>query len=99
MESDTSATKTGLSAARLARMHDTLLRHVAQGRMPGLVAVIGRRGAEHVDAIGTLAFDRSAPAVLALANLDPRRRAETLQLTELARLAELFSSVKKPPVL
>ena len=30
---------------------------------------------------------------------DPRRRAETLQLTELARLAELFSAVRKPAVL
>jgi 16S rRNA (adenine1518-N6/adenine1519-N6)-dimethyltransferase len=45
------------------------------------------------------AFDRSAGAVLAIARLDPSRRAETLQLTELARLAELFSSVKQPPVL
>jgi len=44
-------------------------------------------------------FERSAPAILALAGLDPRRRAETLQLAELARLAELFSSVKTPPVL
>lgn len=44
-------------------------------------------------------FDRSAGAVLALAGLDPRRRAETLQLTELARLAELFSAVRKPAVL
>ena len=61
MESDALAAKTGLSAARLARMHDTLLRHVERGRLPGLVAVIGRRGAEHVDAIGTLAFDRAAP--------------------------------------
>src|SRR5512138_3576005 len=61
MESDASAAKAGLSAARLARMHDTLLRHVGRGRLPGLVAVIGRRGTEHVDAIGTLAFDRTAP--------------------------------------
>lgn len=61
MESDAFAAKTGLSAARLARMHDTLLRHVERGRLPGLVAVIGRRGAEHVDAIGTLAFGRAAP--------------------------------------
>jgi 16S rRNA (adenine1518-N6/adenine1519-N6)-dimethyltransferase len=45
------------------------------------------------------AFDRTAGAVLALAGIDPRRRAETLQLTELARLAELFSAAKKPPVL
>ena len=42
-------------------MHDTLLRHVDHGRLPGLVALISRRGAEHVDAIGALAFDRNAP--------------------------------------
>ena len=51
----------GFSATRLARMHDTLLRHVDGGRLPGLVALISRRGAEHVDAIGTLAFDDAAP--------------------------------------
>jgi CubicO group peptidase (beta-lactamase class C family) len=51
----------GLSSTRLARLHDTLLRHVDSGRLPGLVAVISRRGAEHVDAIGTLGFDRTAP--------------------------------------
>lgn len=44
-------------------------------------------------------FDRAAGAVLALAGIDPRRRAETLQLTELARLAELFTAVRKPAVL
>lgn len=55
------ASRAGLSAARLARMHDTLLRHVGPGRLPGLVAAIARRGAEHVDAIGTLGFDRKAP--------------------------------------
>ena len=51
----------GFSPTRLARMHDSLLRHVDGGRLPGLVALIKRRGAEHVDAIGTLAFDRTAP--------------------------------------
>lgn len=51
----------GFSPTRLARMHDTLLRHVDSGRLPGLVALMSRRGAEHVDAIGTLAFDRTAP--------------------------------------
>jgi CubicO group peptidase (beta-lactamase class C family) len=50
-----------LSPARLARMHDTLLRHVGDGRLPGLVALISRRGEEHVDALGTLGFDRTAP--------------------------------------
>ncbi|HEU0201643.1 MAG TPA: serine hydrolase domain-containing protein [Burkholderiaceae bacterium] len=56
-----SAKTGGLSPARLARLRDTLLRHVGSGRLPGLVAAISRRGAEHVDAIGTLAFDRRAP--------------------------------------
>ncbi|MBX9946883.1 MAG: beta-lactamase family protein [Reyranella sp.] len=60
--SSTQRAKTGgLSAARLTRLHDTLRRHVDSGRLPGLVAAIGRRGAEHVDAIGTLGFDRTAP--------------------------------------
>jgi CubicO group peptidase (beta-lactamase class C family) len=49
------------SPPRLARMHDALLRHVDRGRLPGLVALVSRRDAEHVDAIGTLAFDRTAP--------------------------------------
>ncbi len=51
----------GLSAARLARLHDTLRRHVDSGRLPGVVAAISRRGAAHVDAIGTLGFGSSAP--------------------------------------
>ena len=60
--SPTQRSKTsGFSPTRLARMHDTLLRHVDSGRLPGLVALISRRGAEHLDAIGTLAFDRIAP--------------------------------------
>ena len=44
-------------------------------------------------------FDATAPAVLALAGLDARRRPETLQLTEIARLAELFATVRQPRVL
>ena len=51
----------GLAPARLARMHGALLRHVGSGRLPGLVALISRHGAEHLDAIGTLAFDRTEP--------------------------------------
>lgn len=50
----------GLSPARLTRLHETLLRHVDSGQLPGLVAVISRRGAQHIDAIGTLGFDRTA---------------------------------------
>jgi 16S rRNA (adenine1518-N6/adenine1519-N6)-dimethyltransferase len=41
------------------------------------------------------AFDPTAPAVLALADLDGRRRPETLTVEELARLAELFASVRQ----
>jgi CubicO group peptidase (beta-lactamase class C family) len=63
MESSaTQPSKTGgFSPTRLARMHDTLLSHVDAGRLPGLVALISRRGEEYLDAIGTLAFDRTAP--------------------------------------
>jgi CubicO group peptidase (beta-lactamase class C family) len=42
-------------------MHDVMRRHVDRGRLPGLVALVSRRGEEHVDAIGTLAFDRTTP--------------------------------------
>jgi CubicO group peptidase (beta-lactamase class C family) len=42
-------------------MHEAMQRHVGPGRLPGLVALVSRRGAEHVDAIGTLAFDRKEP--------------------------------------
>jgi CubicO group peptidase (beta-lactamase class C family) len=51
----------GLSPARLTRMHEALRRHVDRGRLPGLVALVSRRGTEHVDAIGTLAFDSKVP--------------------------------------
>ena len=53
--------KHGLSPARLTRMHDVMRRYVDSGRLPGLVALVSRRGDEHVDAIGTLAFDRATP--------------------------------------
>jgi CubicO group peptidase (beta-lactamase class C family) len=53
--------RSGLSTARLRRMHDVMARHVADGRMPGLVTLVSRRGETHVDAIGTLAFGASAP--------------------------------------
>lgn len=44
-------------------------------------------------------YDPTGPAVLALAGFDPRRRPETLQVTEIARLAELFAAVRRPAVL
>lgn len=44
-------------------------------------------------------FDPTAPAVLALCDIDPRRRPETLQVAEIARLADLFATVRRPVVL
>jgi CubicO group peptidase (beta-lactamase class C family) len=58
--SSTTASR-GFSPARLARMHAALQRHVASGQIPGLVALVHQRGREHVETIGTMAFDSSVP--------------------------------------
>jgi CubicO group peptidase (beta-lactamase class C family) len=42
-------------------MHAALRRHVDSGDLPGLVALVHRHGREHVEAIGTMAFDSSVP--------------------------------------
>jgi CubicO group peptidase (beta-lactamase class C family) len=51
----------GLSKERLGRMHDVLANHVESGRMPGLVALVSRRGETHVHAIGNMDFHGSRP--------------------------------------
>jgi CubicO group peptidase (beta-lactamase class C family) len=51
----------GLSAARLARMHRVMAGHVERGDLPGLVTLVYRRGETHVDAIGTMAVGGSSP--------------------------------------
>ena len=51
----------GLSKARLARMHDIMAGHVASGRLPGLVTLLDRHGETHVDAIGVQSFGGGAP--------------------------------------
>jgi CubicO group peptidase (beta-lactamase class C family) len=45
----------GLSSARLRRMHAVLAGYVARGEVPGLVALVSRRGEVHADAIGAKA--------------------------------------------
>ncbi|MDH6133641.1 CubicO group peptidase (beta-lactamase class C family) [Kitasatospora sp. MAA4] len=45
----------GLSGSRLARMRDTLARHVGPGQVPGLVALVARRGEVHVETLGVQA--------------------------------------------
>src|SRR5918998_199280 len=51
----------GLSQARLERMHDVMAGHVESRFVPGLVALLRRRGETHVDVIGTRAFDSEEP--------------------------------------
>ena len=51
----------GLSKAGLDRLHDVLAGHVERGNLPGLVALISRRGEEHVEVIGLTAFGGADP--------------------------------------
>jgi 5'-3' exonuclease len=51
----------GLSKARLARMHNMMAGHVERSDVPGLVTLISRRGEVHVDAIGMKAVGGSDP--------------------------------------
>ena len=52
----------GFSRERLGRLRGALARHVENGAMPGIVALVSRRGEVHVEAIGTKDFggDRGA---------------------------------------
>ncbi|WP_219464664.1 serine hydrolase, partial [Nonomuraea rhizosphaerae] len=50
----------GFSEAGLRRVHDVLARHVESGRIPGVVALVGRGGQTHVEAIGTMRHDGGA---------------------------------------
>lgn len=45
----------GLSPTRLTRLRDVMNRHVDSGQVPGLVALVARRGEVHVTAAGTVA--------------------------------------------
>ena len=51
----------GLSKARLGRLHDVMAGYVERGEVPGLVALVSRRGEVHVDAIGAMALGGSEP--------------------------------------
>jgi len=51
----------GLSVRGLGRMHDVMASHVGAGTVPGLVTLVRRRGAVHVDSIGTTALGGSSP--------------------------------------
>ncbi|MGH3362033.1 MAG: serine hydrolase domain-containing protein [Nocardioides sp.] len=51
----------GLSEAGMRGLRDVLARHVESGRIPGLVALIGRDDETHVEAIGTMRHEGGAP--------------------------------------
>jgi len=50
-----------LSKARLDRMHDILAGYIDRGQIPGLVALVSRRGEVHLDALGTLTAGGKSP--------------------------------------
>ncbi|MEU4233661.1 serine hydrolase domain-containing protein [Nonomuraea sp. NPDC026600] len=53
--------RAGLSEAGLRRMRDVLGGHVVSGAVPGLVALVGRGGDTHVEAMGTLHVGGTEP--------------------------------------
>jgi CubicO group peptidase (beta-lactamase class C family) len=50
----------GFSQSRLVRLHDVLAGYVERGEVPGLVALISRRGETDVEVLGTMAAGDSA---------------------------------------
>src|SRR6266542_3945459 len=52
---------TAVSKSRLERMHRVLSGYVERKDLPGLVALVSHNDDVHVEALGTLAFDRPAP--------------------------------------
>jgi CubicO group peptidase (beta-lactamase class C family) len=49
------------SRLRLARLHEVLEGQVSLGALPGLVALVSRRGETHVEAIGRQSFESDTP--------------------------------------
>ncbi len=52
----------GLSKTRLSRLHDVMAGFVERGEVPGLVALLSRRGEVHAEALGMRALGGSDPA-------------------------------------
>ncbi|MGW5002844.1 serine hydrolase domain-containing protein [Streptomyces hydrogenans] len=53
--------KDGFTEAGLRRVREVLARHVESGRIPGLVALVGRGDDTHLEALGTMRHDGGAP--------------------------------------
>ena len=54
-------TSAGLSKARLSRLRNVMAGYVARGEVPGLVALVSRRGEAYVEALGVKALGGSDP--------------------------------------
>ena len=50
-----------LSKTRLARLHDALAAHVSPTGVPGIVALVSRRGETHVVTLGRQSLESDAP--------------------------------------
>jgi CubicO group peptidase (beta-lactamase class C family) len=53
--------KSGLSRSGIERMHRVLSGHVERQEIPGIVALVSRHDAVHVETLGTMFFDQSEP--------------------------------------
>ena len=68
----------GLSKARLARLHDVMAGYVERGEVPGLVALVSRRGETHVEALCMKTLGGSDPVEELLPELADRRVSKRL---------------------
>lgn len=68
----------GFAQAPLDRMSTAMRRHVESGYTSGLVTLVRHRGREHVNAVGTMAFDSAVPmrrdTIFRLASMTKRSR-------------------------
>ena len=85
-------TTNALPRPQLERLRQVLSRHVERGDLPGLVALVSRRGDVHVEALGTLSYGDSPPmrrdTIFRIASLTkPITAAATLMLVDDGRLA------------
>src|SRR5260370_28165217 len=90
-----------LSSSRLKRMHEMLSAYVERGELPGLVALIERKGEIHVEAIGV-----ERDAIFRIASMSkPVTAAAAMILVEDGRLRlddpidELLPELASPIVL
>jgi CubicO group peptidase (beta-lactamase class C family) len=80
-----------LSTMRMRRMRDVLTGYVERGDVPGVVALVSRRGQTHVEALGTTAYGggrpMSADTIFRVSSMSkPVTAAATMMLVEECRI-------------